>query len=66
LDWWPATPGYCLGLLGHPAGLVEGPSKENLDLGVEAAELISGPPGQRVVNGGVETQRDLLSLAAHV
>ena len=65
-DRWPATPGYCLGLLGHPPRVVEGPAQQDLDLGIEAAELVGGPPGQRVVDGGVEAQRDLLALAAHV
>jgi hypothetical protein len=65
-DRWPATPGYRLGLLGHPAGIVQGSAEENLDLGVEAAELVGGPPGERVMNRGIKAQRDLLALAAHV
>jgi hypothetical protein len=65
-DRWPATPGYRLCLLGHPTGIVQRPPKENLDLGVEAAEFVGGPPGERVMDRRVEAQRDLLALAAHV
>jgi hypothetical protein len=53
-------------VLGHPVGIVERSPKENLDLGVEAAELVRGPPGERVMDGGIEAQRNLLALAAHV
>ena len=65
-DRRPAAPGDRLCLLGHPARVVEGPAKQHLDLGVEAAKLIGSPPSQRVMDGGVEAQRDLLALAAHV
>jgi hypothetical protein len=50
----------------HPTGGVERSAKQYLDLSVEAAHLIGGPPGKRVVHRGVEAQRDLLALAAHV
>jgi hypothetical protein len=52
-------------VLGHAAGVVECPAQEELDLGVEAAQLVAGPSGERVMNGGVEAQRDLLALAVH-
>jgi hypothetical protein len=53
-------------LSGHPAGVVEGASQQHLDLGVEAAELVIGPPGQGVVNRWVDAQQQLLALRAHV
>jgi hypothetical protein len=44
-------------LSGHPAGFVEGPSQQHLDLGVEAAELVSGPPGESIVDRRVDAQK---------
>jgi hypothetical protein len=58
--------GDCAGLFRHTAGVVKGSAEHDLDLGVEAAELVSGPAGEGVMDGGVEAQRDLLALAAHV
>jgi hypothetical protein len=52
--------------LGHPARVVEGAAQQHLDVGVEAAELVSGPPRQGVVDGGVDAQQDLFAFAAHV
>jgi hypothetical protein len=64
--FWRATAlGERRCLSGHPASVVEGVSQQHLDLGVEAAELVSGPPGQRIVNGRIESQRDLLALTTH-
>jgi hypothetical protein len=65
-DRRPAAPGDRLCLFGHPARVIEGTAQQDLDLGVEAAELVGGPPSQGVMDGGVEAQRDLLALAAHV
>ncbi len=62
----PPPPGYGGGSLRHPPGVVEGAPHQHLDVGVQAPELIGRPPGQRVVNRGVEAQRDLLALSAHV
>jgi hypothetical protein len=53
-------------LSGHPAGIIESASQEHLDLGVEAAEIISGPPREGVVDRRVDTQQNLLALFAHV
>jgi hypothetical protein len=53
-------------VLWHPAGVIKGPAEEHLDLGIEASQLIGGPASERVVHGGIEAQRDLLALAAHV
>jgi hypothetical protein len=52
-------------LSGHPAGVIESASQQHLDLGVEAAEVGSGPPRQGVVDRWVDTQQDLFALAAH-
>jgi hypothetical protein len=41
-------------LSGHPAGVVEGASQQHLDLGVQAAELVIGPPGEGVVDRWVD------------
>jgi hypothetical protein len=53
-------------LSGHPAGVVQGASQQHLDVGVEAAELVSGPPGQGVVHRWVDAQQHLFALTAHV
>jgi hypothetical protein len=53
-------------VLGHPALVGERAPKQHLDLGVEAAQVVSGPARESVVNRRVDPQRDLLSLAAHV
>jgi hypothetical protein len=44
-------------LSGHPAGVAEGTSQQHLDLGVEAAKLVIGPPGQRIVDRWVDAQQ---------
>jgi hypothetical protein len=61
----PSPPGQGLGPLGHPAGLGEGPAQQHFDLGVQATELVAGPPHQRVVYGGVDAEQ-YLSAFAHV
>jgi hypothetical protein len=53
-------------LSGHPAGVVQGVSEQHLDLGIEAAELVIGPPRQGVVHCWVDAQQHLLALTAHV
>jgi hypothetical protein len=53
-------------LSGHPADVVEGASQQHLDLGVEAAKVVIGPPGQGVVDRWVDAQQHLLALTAHV
>jgi hypothetical protein len=42
-------------MLRHPAGVAERLAQKHLDLGVEAAELIRGPPGERIMDRRVET-----------
>jgi hypothetical protein len=58
--------GYCVCLLGHPAGVVERSAQDYLDLRVEAAQLIGSPASECVMDGGIEAQRNLLALPAHV
>jgi hypothetical protein len=53
-------------LLRHPARVIEGPPQQHLDVGVEAAELVSGPPGQGIVDHRVDAQQHLFALMAHV
>jgi hypothetical protein len=50
----------------HAAGVVQSTAEEHLYLRVEAAQIIGGPPGERVMDGGIESQWDLLALAVHV
>jgi hypothetical protein len=35
-------------------------------MGIEAAELVSGPPGQGIVDRRVDAQQQLFALMAHV
>ena len=67
LRFWRSTAlGHGPGLSGHPAGVIESSSQEHLDLGVEAAEVGSGPPRQGVVDRWVDAQQQLLALGTHV
>jgi hypothetical protein len=68
----PAYPGMSLagrpGLrispaAGQPPGVGQRTAQEKLDLGVGAAQLAGGPPGQDVMDSGVEPQQDALALA---
>jgi hypothetical protein len=52
-------------VFGHPTGVVECSAQDHLDLAVEAAELVVGPAGERVVDGRVDPEQDL-SAIAHV
>ena len=47
----------------QPPGVGQGAAQEELDLGVGAAQFVGGPPGQGVVDGGVEPQQETLALA---
>jgi hypothetical protein len=40
--------------------------EQHLDLGIEAAELVSGPSGQGIVDRRVDAQEHLFALMAHV
>jgi hypothetical protein len=63
---WPTPSWKRSGLVRHPTGVVQGSSQQHLDVGVEAAEFVGGPPGQSVVHRWIQAQRHLLTLAAHV
>lgn len=52
-------------MFGHPTGVVECSAQDHFDLTVEAAELVVGPPGERVVDSWVDPEQDL-SAVAHV
>jgi hypothetical protein len=49
---------------GEAAGVVERSAQEHLDLRVDAAQVVSGPARERVVDGGVEAQEHGLALRA--
>jgi hypothetical protein len=59
-----AGPAHLPGPAGQPPRLGEGPAQQELDLGVGAAELVGGPPGQGVVDGRVQPQQDALAPGA--
>jgi hypothetical protein len=42
--------------LGHPPGGVELSAQQHLDVGIEAAELIGRPPGQRIMDRGINPE----------
>jgi len=50
-------------MAGHEACPGERLAQQELDLGVRAALLVSGPAGERLVNAGVQPQQDTLPLA---
>jgi hypothetical protein len=52
-------------LLRHPTGVGEGASQEQLDLGIDAAELVRRPPGERVVHRGVDAEENRLTVPRH-
>jgi hypothetical protein len=62
----PAASGHRSHCSGHPAGVLEGVSQQQLDLSVEAAKVVIGPPREGIVDRRVDAQQDLLSLSAHV
>jgi hypothetical protein len=53
-------------VLRHAAGVIERPAQQHLDVGVEAAKLVCGPPGEGVVDCRVDPQEDLLAFLTHV
>jgi hypothetical protein len=52
--------------LRHPARVVERPTQQHFDVGVETAELVSGPSGQGIVDRWVDAQQYLFAFIAHV
>src|SRR5450755_678415 len=59
---WPPAGAHGPGAAGQPPGVFEGTAEQKFDLGVGAAELVAGPPGQGVVDGGVQSQQDALAF----
>jgi hypothetical protein len=53
-------------LLWHAARFAQRPPQQHLDVGVEAAELVSGPPRQGIVDRRVDAQQYRFALMAHV
>jgi hypothetical protein len=51
---------------GHAAFVVERATQDQLDLSVEAAQFVRGPPGEGIVDRGVDAQEDCLALMPHV
>ncbi len=47
---------------GHASGLLERPAKQILDLAVEAAQLLGGPPLQGFVYHGIQAEQECLAL----
>ena len=59
----PGGPAPASGALpGHPARVGQGAAEQELDLGVGAAHLVGGPPGQGVVDRRVEPEQDALAF----
>jgi hypothetical protein len=50
---------------GQPSGVGERAAQQELDLGVGAAQLVTGPPGQGVMDRRVQPQQHALTLAHH-
>src|SRR5215510_523613 len=50
----------------EPPGLLERLTQHVLDLSVDAAQLLGGPPLQRVVQIGIEPQQERLALRHQV
>jgi hypothetical protein len=50
-------------VFGHPTGVPQCAAQDHLDLTVDAAQLVVGPAGQRVVDGRIDPQQDLSAIA---
>jgi haloacid dehalogenase-like hydrolase len=59
---WPPAGPHRSGPAGQPSSLGERTAEQEFDLGVGAAQLVAGPFGQRVVDGGVQPQQDALAF----
>jgi hypothetical protein len=59
---WPPAGPHRPGTAGQPSSLGERTAEQELDLGVSAAQLVAGPPGQGIVDGGVQPQQDALAF----
>ena len=63
---WPARPRIFPAWSGIRPASAERAAQQELDLGVGAAQLVGGPPGQGVVHGRIEPQQHALALAHRV
>jgi hypothetical protein len=61
----PAPARQRAGLLGHPAGVRQGTSQDQLYLGVETAELVRRPPGECVMHRRIHAEEKLLPFPTH-
>ncbi len=51
------------GRLGHAPGVAQGAAQDDLDLRIHAPQLVARPAGQRVVDGRVDPEENLATLA---
>src|SRR5215472_3057488 len=58
-----AGPAHRSDLAGQPACVGQRAAQQDFDLGIGAAQLVAGPPGQGVVDGRVQPQQDALAFA---
>ena len=61
--WRAAGPAHRLDSAGQPPGVGQRAAEQELDLSVRAAQLVGGPPCQRIMNGRVEPEQDAFALA---
>jgi hypothetical protein len=61
--WWTAPPRERCHPLGHPPCLGQRTAQQDLNLRVDAAELVGRPAGQGVVDCGVDPEEDLPTFA---
>jgi hypothetical protein len=62
---WPTSARQRGSISRHPARIGQGLLQQQLDLCVEAAELIGRPPTQRVMHGRIEAEQERLAVLAH-
>jgi hypothetical protein len=66
LDPRSAALGEGSGVSRHAAFVVECAAQDQLDLSVEAAQLLGGPSCEGIVDRGVDAQEERLAVMAHV
>jgi hypothetical protein len=62
---WPTSARQGGSIPGHPARISQGLPQQQLDLCVEAAELIRRPPTQRVMHDRIEAEQERLAVPVH-
>ncbi len=60
---WPAAAGQRADAVRQPPGPRQRLAQQVFDLSRGAPQLVPGPPGQRVVHGGIEAEQQLLAFA---